>query len=283
MLSDTGLKTIQMVSFVSPKQVPQMADAEVVTEQVRQRPGVSYTGIYLNDTGLKRAMATGKLRIVGRVTLTASETFALRNQKRTLAQDYEMQRKMAAVYKENGLPVERAGLMAAFGCNWEGPVAEARVIEFVEQLHRLCEEVGDKLKTVSLADTMGWADPELVRRLVGAVRNRWPDLRIGLHLHNTRGLAIANVYAALQNGVDLFDTAVGGLGGCPFAGHKGAAGNVCSEEVVFLCQQIGEETGVDLDKLVECARFAEKIVGHSLPSTVMSASLHPRGQEAVAA
>ncbi len=132
MLSETGLKAIQMCSFVSPKQVPQMADAEAMCKQVRQKPGVRYTGIYLNDTGLKRAIATGKLHIVGRVTLTASETFALRNQKRSLAQDYEMQRKMAAVYKENGLPVERAGLMAAFGCNWEGPIPIPRVLEFVE-------------------------------------------------------------------------------------------------------------------------------------------------------
>ncbi len=283
MLSETGLKTIQMCSFVSPKQVPQMADAEAICEQVRQRPGINYTGIYLNDTGLKRAIATGTLHILGRVTLTASETFALRNQRRTLAQDYEMQRKMAAVYREHGLPVERAGLMAAFGCNWEGEIPIPRVLEFVEALHRLAEEVGSSLKTVSLADTMGWADPELIHRTVGAIRNRWPALRLSLHLHDTRGLAIANVYAALQNGIDLFDTAIGGLGGCPFAGHKGAAGNVCTEEVVFLCRQLGIETGVDLDRLVECARFAESIVGHPLPSTVMSASLHPRGAEAAAA
>ncbi len=147
----------------------------------------------------------------------------------------------------------------------------------------MAEEVGSTLKTVSLADTMGWADPELIHRVIGAVRNRWPDLRLSLHLHDTRGLAIANVYAALQDGIDLFDTAVGGLGGCPFAGHKGAAGNVCTEEVVFLCRQLGIETGVDLDRLVECARFAESIVGHSLPSTVMTASLHARGREEAAA
>lgn len=283
MLSETGLQAIQMCSFVSPKQVPQMADAEAICEQVRRKPGIRYTGIYLNDTGLKRAIATGKLHIVGRVTLTASETFSLRNQKRGLEQDYEMQRKMAAVYREHGLKVERAGLMAAFGCNWEGEIPIPRVLEFVERLHNLAEEVDSKLQTVSLADTMGWADPELIHRVVGAVRNRWPDLRIGLHLHDTRGLAIANVYAALQEGVDLFDTAVGGLGGCPFAGHKGAAGNVCTEEVVFLCRQLGIETGVDLDRLVECARFAESIAGHPLPSTVMTASLHPRGREAAAA
>jgi hydroxymethylglutaryl-CoA lyase len=105
------------------------------------------------------------------------------------------------------------------------------------------------------------------------VRARWPALRIALHLHDTRGLAIANVHAALREGVELFDTAVGGLGGCPFAGHQGAAGNVCTEEVVFLCRQLGIETGVDLEALVEAARFAERIVGHPLPSKLLKASL----------
>ncbi len=283
MLAGTGLRTIQMASFVSPKQVPQMADAEEICRVVTPRPGVRYTGIYLNDTGLRRAIATGQLAISGKITLTASETFAGRNQRRTLAEDAAMQRRIAALYRETGYDVTDGSVMAAFGCNYEGPVATGRVLDLVEELHRIAEEVGSRLATVMLADTMGWADPELVRRTVGAVRERWPGIRVGLHLHDTRGLAIANVHAALQEGVELFDTAVAGLGGCPFAGHKGAAGNVCTEEVVFLCQRIGVETGVDLPALIGCARFAESIVGHPLPSKLITASLECRMPEAAAA
>lgn len=283
MLAETGLSTLQIVSFVSPKQVPQMADAEAICAGLTRRPGVAYNGIYLNDAGLKRAIAAGVLDIKGKITLAMSETFALRNQRRTLAEDYEMQRKIAALYQTNGIAVDYGASMAAFGCNFEGPVAVERVLGFVQRLHDIAAEVGDRLTTVNLADTMGWADPELVRRVVGAVRTRWPELRIALHLHDTRGLAIANVYAALLEGVDLFDTAVGGLGGCPFAGHKGAAGNVCTEEVVFLCRQLGIETGVDLEKLVEASRFAQQIVGHPLPSKLLHASLEAPARVASAA
>jgi hydroxymethylglutaryl-CoA lyase len=113
---------------------------------------------------------------------------------------------------------------------------------------------------------MGWADPEQIRRTVGAVRSRWPDLEVSLHLHDTRGLGVANVYAGLLEGVRRFDVAVAGLGGCPFAGHKGAAGNVTAEEVVFLCRQLGIDTGVDLEALVDCAQLAAAIVGHPVPS-----------------
>jgi len=283
MLSRTGMNQIQIVSFVHPKQVPQMADAEAICSTMTPQPGVAYTGIYLNDTGLKRAIATGRLKILGRVILTASETFAQRNQKRTLAEDFEMQRKIAALYKANGIPVDGGSIMAAFGCNYEGDVPLARVIEFTERLHGLCEEAGDRLQTLSLADTMGWANPELIKRTVGAVRSRWPELQINMHLHDTRGLGIANVYASLSEGVEMYDCAVAGLGGCPFAGHKAAAGNVCSEEVVFLCHELGIETGVDLDALIECARFAEEIVGHPLPSKLLRARGRAPKREVIAA
>jgi hydroxymethylglutaryl-CoA lyase len=276
MLAETGLKTIQMVSFVHPKQVPQMADAEAICATVGDHPGVDYTGIYLNDVGLRRALATGKLTITGTVILTASEAFSMRNQKRNLAVDHEMQRKIAALYCANGFPIEEGWMMAAFGCNYEGDVPLGRVIALVESMHRLAEEADSKLRIVNLADTMGWANPEQIRRTVNAVRERWPEVRVGLHLHDTRGLAISNIYAALLEGVDLFDTAVGGLGGCPFAGHNGAAGNVCSEETVFLCQELGVETGVDLERLIECGRYAQRIVGHPLPSKLLNASLRPR-------
>jgi hydroxymethylglutaryl-CoA lyase len=284
MLAGTGLKTLQIVSFVSPKQVPQMADAEAICSRLQPRPGVMYTGIYLNDTGLGRAIeASPPLSVTGKITLTASETFALRNQRRTLDQDFEMQRRIAALYRQHGHAVETANVMAAFGCNYEGPVALSRVLDLIVRLHEIAAEVGNTLRTLGLADTMGWADPEMIRRTVGAVRERWPALTVNLHLHDTRGLGIANVYAALLEGVAEFDTAVGGLGGCPFAGHSGAAGNVRTEEVVFLCRQLGIATGVDLEALVECSRFAETIVGHALPSSLLHARLAPVPADAVAA
>ena len=122
---------------------------------------------------------------------------------------------------------------------------------------------------MSLADTMAWATPLAVKRVVGALRERWPDLDIALHLHDTRGMAIANAYAGLEMGVTRFDAAVAGLGGCPFAGHSGAAGNVCTEDLVFMCHELGIKTGIDLDALIECARLAEDVVGHPLPGSVM--------------
>lgn len=270
-LAETGATTIQSVSFVHPKQVPQMADAEEIIARLRQKPGVKYTAVYLNDVGIKRAMAAGKLHIVGSITLAASETFSLRNQKRNYEQDYEMQRKVAALYQSHGMPVQQASMQAAFGCNYEGEVPLERVLRLTGQMIDIAAEFGGELRLMSYADTMGWANPEQIRRTIGAVRERWPDLRLRLHLHDTRGLAIANTYAALLEGVDSFDTAVAGLGGCPFAGHKAAAGNVCSEEVVFLCEQLGIETGIDLSRLVECSRLAQEIVGHPVPSTLVNA------------
>jgi hydroxymethylglutaryl-CoA lyase len=132
-------------------------------------------------------------------------------------------------------------------------------------------EHGCTMRRTSLADTMGWGNPEQTRRLIGAVRERWPDLRIRLHLHDTRGTALANASAAMDLGVDEFDSSIGGLGGCPFAGNRSAAGNVCTEDLVFLCEEMGIDTGVDLEQLVEVARFAEQMVGHELPGKLMKA------------
>jgi hydroxymethylglutaryl-CoA lyase len=125
-----------------------------------------------------------------------------------------------------------------------------------------------KLKELSFADTMAWATPLQIKRLVGAVREKCPDVRLSLHLHDTRGMGIANAYAGLEMGVDMFDACVAGLGGCPFAAHKGAAGNVCTEDLVFMCREMGIETGIDLDRMIECAHLAEDIVGHPLPGSV---------------
>ena len=268
-LSETGLKQIQVVSFVSPKAVPQMADAEEVVAGFKRKPGVRYTALWLNEKGLVRALATKRLDIEGSLSLTASEKFLKRNQNRTLAENVQAQHSIVGMYKEHGVPVDRGSIMAAFGCNFEGDIPVTTLLEIIQEMLEIAEQHQIKIKTISLADTMAWATPASIKRVVGAVRERFPDLTINLHLHDTRGMGIANAYAGLEMGVASFDAAVAGLGGCPFAAHAGAAGNVCTEDLVFMCDEMGIETGVDLEKLIEAARLAEDIVGHPLPGSVM--------------
>jgi len=268
-LSETGLKQIQVVSFVSPKAVPQMADAEEVVAGFKRKPGVRYTALWLNEKGLLRALATKRLDIDGSLSLTASEKFLKRNQNRTLAENVQAQHSIVGMYKEHGVAVDRGSIMAAFGCNFEGDIPVTTLLEIIQEMLEIAEQHQIKIKTLSLADTMAWATPASIKRVVGAVRERFPDLKINLHLHDTRGMGIANAYAGLEMGVASFDAAVAGLGGCPFAAHAGAAGNVCTEDLVFMCDEMGIETGVDLEKLIEAARLAEDIVGHPLPGSVM--------------
>jgi hydroxymethylglutaryl-CoA lyase len=267
-LSETGLKQIQVCSFVNPKRVPGMADANDVAQGFKKKPGVRYTTMWLNGRGFEQAMAAKRFDVHGSVWLTASEKFLLQNQERTLAENITAQRGVIELYKRYGVPVTSGGVMAAFGCNFQGEVPLATLIAMIGQITDLAAEYELPIKTMSLADTMAWATPDDIKRRVGAVRERFPQYRISLHLHDTRGLGIANAYAGLEMGVDSFDTAVAGLGGCPFAAHKGAAGNVCSEDLVFMCQEMGIETGVDLDKLIAAAELAEDIVGHPLPGSV---------------
>jgi hydroxymethylglutaryl-CoA lyase len=267
-LSATGLKQIQVASFVNPRNVPGWADADEVVARFERRPGIRYTALWLNAKGFERAVAAKRLDVEGSISLTASETFLKRNQNRTLAQNLEAQRDIIGLYKRHGVPVERASIMAAFGCNFEGDIEIAKVLGLIDQIFELAAENGVTVKIVSLADTMAWATPLSIKRMVGAVRERHPRLRLALHLHDTRGMGIANVLAGLEMGIDVFDAAVAGLGGCPFAAHKGAAGNVCTEDLVFMLHEMGIETGVDLARLIEAADLAEDIVGHPLPGSI---------------
>lgn len=273
-LSDTGLNQIQVASFVSNKAVPQWADASEVVAGFKKKAGIKYTALWLNDKGFERAIAANatqeRLHLYGSISLTASEKFLKRNQNRTLAQNFAAQMEAVKLYTSHGLKVERASLMAAFGCNFEGDISPKHVVHMVGQAHEIAKANGVTLKTFSLADTMAWATPMHIRRTVGAVREAYPELAIALHLHDTRGLGIANAYAGLEMGVRIFDAAVAGLGGCPFAAHKGAAGNVCTEDLVFMCEEMGIATGVNLEALMDSARLAEDIVGHPLPGSVKS-------------
>lgn len=269
-LSETGLNQIQTVSFVNPARVPGWADADAVVQGFTARPGVRYTALWLNDKGLERALSYDKLTIKGSISLTASEKFLLRNQRRTLAENVEAQRGMIALFRKNGVPVERASIMAAFGCNFEGDIGPERVLAMVRQIMDLADEHGLIIKTLNLADTMAWATPQSITRTVGAVREAYPDLALNLHLHDTRGMAIANAHAGLMMGVASYDATVGGLGGCPFAAHSGAAGNICTEDLVFMLHEMGIDTGIDLERLLEVAQLAEEIVGHPLPGSLKS-------------
>jgi len=267
-LAETGLRDVQCVSFVDPRRVPGMADAVEVAQSIRRRPGVHYSAIALNLRGYQRAIQT-PLDITGGLQMSASNTFSVRNTNKDNEQTLAEQRRQLGFFQQHGIPVDSAIVMTAFGCNFEGAIAPETVRNCVAELLALADEFGITLDRVRLADTVGWASPASIQRVVGLVRDTWPALRLALHLHDTRGTGLANALMGLQMGIDSFDSSCAGLGGCPFAGHKGAAGNICTEDLVFMCQEMGIETGIDLDALIDCARLAEDIVGHPLPGKIM--------------
>jgi isopropylmalate/homocitrate/citramalate synthase len=271
-LAETGLRHIQVCSFVNTRLVPGWADAEAVVQGFKAKPGIDYTALWFNAAGLERALAfADKLAITGSIALTASEAFTRKNLNRSHAENVAAMRKQTALHLSRGVPVDRIGIMAAFGCNYQGDIAPAQVISTLRDGLAIAADAGAQIKLFSLADTMGWATPARIERVLGEVRACWPQMRLSLHLHDTRGLAVANAHAGLRMGVSRFDSTVGGLGGCPFAGQKGAAGNICTEELVLLCEEMGVDTGVDLDALIEVGRLAEAIVGHQLPSELIHA------------
>jgi hydroxymethylglutaryl-CoA lyase len=269
-LAATGLKQIQVCSFVSPKLVPGWADADAMMAMVTPPAGVAFTALWFNAQGLNRALAfRDRLKIYGSISFAASEAFQRKNLNRDRAGQIEAQRALAKAHQDAGVAVTRIGIQAAFGCNYMGDVPPELVVRAVQDAYDVAEEAGATITELMLADTMGWATPLRIERTLGAVRARWPDVAIGLHLHDTRGLGIANAMAGLRMGVAKFDTTVGGLGGCPFAGQPGAPGNICTEELALLCGEMGIETGIDLDALIEAGHLAEDIVGHKLPSELL--------------
>lgn len=267
-LAETGLKKIDCVSWVNPKRVPGMADAEEVARRINRRPDVKYTGLWLNPQGFERAL-TQPFDLIGSLIVAGSETFNLKNTNKTIEEAFADQAQILALYRAHGVEVLWGTVFTAFGCNYEGEVPLATVLDRFARLIELAGEQGVAFKGLYLADTVGWANPRMIQKRIGAVRDRWPDMRIGLHLHDTRGTGLPNALAALQMGVDQFDASCAGLGGCPFAAHKGASGNICTEDLVFMCHEMGIDTGVDLDRLIECGLMAERIVGHPLPGKVM--------------
>jgi isopropylmalate/homocitrate/citramalate synthase len=269
-LSACGLRRIQIASFVNSRQVPGWADAEAVVVGFTAREGVEYSALWFNEAGLHRALAfKNKLTLAGFISLSASEAFAIRNLNRDRAGQVEAMRKYVRVHRQAGVPIAKIIVMAAFGCNFAGDVSPAAVVATVADGLAIADEAGAEVRVIALADSMGWATPMRVAAAVGAVRDRWPDLKIALHLHDTRGQGIACAYEGLRLGVTAFDAAVAGLGGCPFAGQPGAPGNIATEELALLCEEMGIATGLNIEALIEAGRLAERIVGHRLPSAAL--------------
>jgi hydroxymethylglutaryl-CoA lyase len=270
-LADAGLREIEVGSFVNPKAVPQMADTAEVFAALTKRPDVRYRALWLNRRGLETAMACQQVDLHGKLSITTSETFIRLNTNRSIDETYAVMPDWLALYRSIGITDISLGIMTAFGCNYEGAISEDWTVALIDRARTLVADHGARLVQIDVADTTGWAHPLQVKRLIGAVRMRWPDLGIKLHLHDTRGAAVANAVAALELGVAEFDGSIGGLGGCPFAGLTGAAGNICTEDLAFVCEEMGIATGLDLEALCEAARLAQALVGRELPGKLFRA------------
>lgn len=252
MLSDSGLSEIEATSFVNPQRVPQLADAEEVFSRTATRAGVRYTALVPNEKGLERAVAAGARAIA--FFTAASETFNQKNIGMPIAQSLEGFRAMVPTARQHGLWV-RAYVSTAFACPYEGHIAPEQVIPVVRELI----EMG--VDEVSIGDTIGHASPNHVAELTEALAEVLPVEKTAYHFHNTRGVALANVLIALQYGVSVFDSAAGGLGGCPFA--PGAPGNLATEHLLALLDGLGIETGVDSHRVSEAARFIRSALARS--------------------
>lgn len=268
MLSECNFPVIEVTSFVSPKWVPQMADAELIAEGFKRHPGTEYQCVYLNSTGIKRAKATGKFDLEGVLAIIASDTFSRKNTNRSIEETFDEMDERIVVLNECSVPISTIAVMTAFGCNYEGDVDPKHVVQLISRTIEKANVNGIDPDRILLGDTVGWANPVSTEYLVGQVQDKWPEKNIVLHLHDTRGMGLVNAYAGLKMGVNYFDSSVGGLGGCPFGGSKGAAGNIATEDLVHMCHELGIHTGIDLSKLLEVTQEAERILGRELSSKV---------------
>lgn len=264
-LADAGHSIIEAGAFVSPRWVPQMADAAAVFAGITRSEGVRYTALVPNLTGLRRARQAGVDEVA--IFAAASETFSLKNINQSIADSLATYGSVCDEALSHGMRV-RAYLSTAFGCPFEGSVAPETVAELTARL------VSMGAYEVAISDTIGIAHPGQVPEVIDAVTREVPIERVALHLHDTRGTALVNVYAGLQAGVTTFDASAGGLGGCPYA--PGAAGNLATEDLLFMLDGLGIATGVRLEGVLEASRHIEPVIGHPLPSRVCRAQAATR-------
>ena len=264
-LATTGVGRIEAVSFVRAEAIPQMADADEVWAAVTKDPAIRYSALAPNLRGARRALDAGFTEV--EAVVSASDTHNRKNVNRSTAQSLDEIAVMIDEAHQRGATLQVV-VATAWGSPYEGDVPVERVLAVAGRA------VADGADAISFGDTTGMATPRRVRDLVGSFRSRHPDVPLNLHFHNTRGTGLANVLAALELGVDDFDASVGGLGGCPYA--PGASGNIATEELVYMVEDMGVGTGVDLAAMIEVAAAAERIVGHELPSQVLRAGPRTR-------
>ncbi|WP_417679729.1 hydroxymethylglutaryl-CoA lyase [Pseudodonghicola sp.] len=254
-----GLRRIEATSFVSPKAVPQLADAAEVIAALRKR-GATLAALVPNPRGAERALAAGVDELV--MFISASEAHNRRNVNRSVAESLENIAPVAQAVAGSGRGL-RAAVSTAFGCPWQGDVSPEEVARVIEGF------AAQGVRAVTLGDTTGMATPPIVRRLCAKLADWFPEVELTLHFHNTRGIGLVNVIAGLDAGITRYEAALGGLGGCPFA--KGATGNICTEDLVYLAAEMGLQTGIDLPRLIALAQRMQEILGHELPGQVMKA------------
>jgi hydroxymethylglutaryl-CoA lyase len=264
-LATTGVSRIEAVSFVRAEAIPQMADADEVWAAVTKDPAIRYSALAPNLRGARRALDAGFTEV--EAVVSASDTHNRKNVNRSTAQSLDEIAVMIDEAHQRGATLQVV-VATAWGCPYEGDVPVERVLAVAGRA------VADGADAISFGDTTGMATPSRVRELVGSFRFRHPEVPLNLHFHNTRGTGLANVLAALELGVDDFDASVGGLGGCPYA--PGASGNIATEELVYMVEDMGVATGVDLAAMIEAAAAAERIVGRELPSQVLRAGPRTR-------
>lgn len=257
-LIDAGVRSFEATSFVSPRAVPQMADASEVMALIERRPGVRLTALVPNARGAERAAAAKVDMMAGFVS--ASETHCQANLNKSIDAALADFAEVAPIAHKYGIAL-RGAVATAFGCPFEGEVQMANVLKIVETYMR------HGARHISLGDTTGMATPPVVTRTVEAIRQRFPEAVVALHFHNTRGIGLANVMNGLQLGVREYESSFGGLGGCPFA--PGATGNICTEDLVYLLHECGWETGIDLDALAGVALEVQGFMGRDLPGQYM--------------
>jgi len=254
-LSETGLKRIEITSFVHPRAIPQLRDSEEIVARVPQKPSIFYSTLVPNEKGLERAVVSGVKEIC--LFVSASETHNQRNVKMSIADSLKGFRSISEKALANGIRM-RGYVVTAFGCPYEGRIAPEKVEFIIEEYKSL------GVQEIALGDTTGMGNPVMVSRMIERITPRFETTDLALHFHDTRGMALANILAALRQGVTIFDSSIGGLGGCPYA--PGASGNVATEDLVYMLTRMGIATGVDLNRLVDASRFMARTLGRRLPS-----------------